>query len=161
LVKSESCAQEILQDVFLKVWQHRKLIDPEKSFRSFLFKIAENKAYDFFRKAARDKHRQSQLIALSTVNYSFIEEFMWHEENLLNLEKAIASLSPQRQQVFRLCKLQGKSYKEVSELLGISVSTISDHVVKGTKSIRGYLTKTKSTDSQNQRSDDPLFSCAL
>jgi len=48
LVKSESQAQEILQDVFLKLWEHRKSIDPEKSFRSFLFKIAENKVYDFF-----------------------------------------------------------------------------------------------------------------
>src|SRR5215213_1242421 len=53
LVKSDAQAQEILQDVFLKLWEYRRSVDPEKSFHSFLFKIAENKVYDFFRKAAR------------------------------------------------------------------------------------------------------------
>jgi RNA polymerase sigma-70 factor (ECF subfamily) len=141
LVKSDVHAGEILQDVFVKLWEHRKFIDPEKSFRSFLFKIAENKVYDFFRKAARAKNMESQLIALSSANYVVIEEFRSGDENLALLQKAIESLPPQRQQVFQLCKLEGKSYKEVSELMGISVSTISDHIVKGTKSIREYFDK--------------------
>jgi len=139
LVKSEAHAQEILQEVFLKIWEYRKSIDPEKSFRSLLFKIAENKAYDFFRKASRDKNIESELISAYTNNYTDIEELKGGDENLGLLEKAIESLPPQRQQVFRLCKLEGKSYREVSELLGISVSTISDHIVKGTKTIRQYF----------------------
>ena len=145
LVKSEPQAQEILQDVFLKIWESRKSIDIDKSFRSFLFKISENKVYDFFRKVARDKNMESQLIALSSANYTIIEEFKSGDENLIVLQRAIELLPPQRQQVFRLCKLEGKSYKEVSELLGISVSTISDHIVKGTKSIREYFDKNNST----------------
>lgn len=143
LVKSDSDAREILQDVFLILWQHRASIDPEKSFRSFIFKIAENKVYDFFRKVTRDKNRQSELLALSTENYLFIEESKSGDQSLAILQKAIDSLSPQRKQVFRLCKLEGKTYKEVSELLEISVSTISDHIVKGTKSIRDYFEKHK------------------
>jgi RNA polymerase sigma-70 factor (family 1) len=139
LVKSEQQAQEILQDVFLKIWEQRKSIDPEKSFRSFLFKIAENKVYDFFRKVTRDKNLESELIVLSTDDHTVIEAFLSGDENLKLLDKAIEDLPPQRQQVFRLCKLEGKTYKEVSELLGISVSTISDHIVKGTKSIRDYF----------------------
>ena len=139
LVKSQQQAEEILQDVFLKIWEQRKSIDPEKSFRSFLFKIAENKVYDFFRKVARDKKMESQLIALSTPNYIMNESSQWGEENLAILQKAVEELPPQRQQVFRLCKLEGKSYKEASEVLGISASTISDHIVKATKTIRDYF----------------------
>ena len=139
LVKSEAQAEEILQEVFLKIWEHRNFIDPEKSFRSFLFKIAENKVYDFFRKVAREKNMESQLIALSTAQYTVLEGIMSSDDNLPILQKAIEGLPPQRQQVFRLCKLEGKSYKDVSALLGISVSTISDHIVKGTKSIRDYF----------------------
>jgi RNA polymerase sigma-70 factor (family 1) len=144
LVKLESQAEEILQDVFLKLWESRRSIDPEKSFHSFLFKIAENKVYDFFRKAARDKSMEIRLIALSAANPDNFDEFKSGDENLSILQKAIESLPPQRQQVFRLCKLEGKSYKEVSELLGISVSTISDHIVKGTKLLRDYF------DNNNQ-----------
>jgi len=141
LVKIEAQAQEILQDVFIKLWQYRHSLDPEKSFRSFLFKIAENKVYDFFRKAARDKVMEANLISLSTTNYINIEEYTRAEENLRLLYKAIESLPPQRQQVFRLCKLEGRSYKEVSELLSISLSTISDHIVKATKAIKEYFYK--------------------
>ena len=141
LVKSESHAKEILQDVFMKLWEHRHSIDPEKSFRSYLFKIAENKVYDFFRRTAREKNMEAQLIASSTANYNVIDELITGDENLVKLQQAIELLPPQRQAIIRLCKLEGKSYKEVSELLGISVSTISDHIVKGTKTIREYFDK--------------------
>jgi len=139
LVKIEAQAEEILQDAFLKIWEQRKSIDPEKSFRSFLFKIAENKVYDFFRKVTRDKNLESKLIALAADNHTIIKSYMLGDENMAILQKAIADLPPQRQQVFHLCKLEGKSYREVSEMLGISASTISDHIVKGTKSIRDYF----------------------
>ena len=141
LVKSESEAQEILQDVFLKIWSNRHSIDVEKSFRSYLFKIAENKVYDFFRKAARDKKKELALLGVASSEYMPVEDIMSSDAKIATLEKAIESLSPQRQQIFRLCKLEGKTYKEVSEMLGISASTISDHIVKATKSIRDYFEK--------------------
>ncbi len=139
LVKSESHAREILQDVFLKLWEYRASVDPDKSFRSFLFKIAENKLYDFFRKASKEKSIQLQLTGLASAEYSIMEEFMSNDQHLALLHRAIEHLPPQRQQVFRLGKLEGKSYKEISDQLGISVSTISDHIVKGTKSVRAYF----------------------
>lgn len=139
LLKSVPQTEEILQDVFLKIWEHRASIDPEKSFRAFLFKIAENKVYDFFRKAARHKEFEKEIITLATANYRVIEDLKADDEKTTLLENAINVLPPQRQQVFRLCKLEGKSYKEVSDLLGISVSTISDHIVKATKSIRSQF----------------------
>ncbi|HQV54444.1 MAG TPA: RNA polymerase sigma-70 factor [Chitinophagaceae bacterium] len=145
LVKSETEAKEILQDVFIKIWDNRQHIDTEKSFRSYLFKIAENKVYDLFRKISRDKKRKEALLSIATSEYVHIEETILNKESTALLNKAIESLPPQRQQIFRLCKLEGKSYKEVSELLGISTSTISDHIVKATKSIRSYFEDSEHT----------------
>ncbi len=139
MVKSETTTQEIVQDVFIKIWNNRASIDLDKSFRSYLFKIAENKVYDFFRKVASDKRMRAQVLAAATEHYEHIEELLFKKENNLILQKAINSLSPQRQQVFRLCKLEGKSYEEVSRELGISASTISDHIVKANKAVREYL----------------------
>ena len=141
MVKSETTTQEILQDVFIKIWNNRDSIDLEKSFRSYLFRIAENKVYDFFRKASRDKKIQVQLFAVATEEYEHIETMIHRKENALLLQKAIDSLSPQRQQIFRLIKLDNKSYEEVSRQLGISVSTISDHIVKANKAIREFIFK--------------------
>lgn len=145
LVKSENDAQEILQDVFIKIWDNRQQIDADKSFRSYLFKIAENKVYDLFRKISRDKKREEALLSIATSEYVHIEETILNKESTALLNKAIESLPPHRQQIFRLCKLEGKTYKEVSETLGISVSTISDHIVKATKSIRSYFEENEHT----------------
>ena len=95
--------------------------------------------YDFFRKATRDKKIRAQLFAAATEEYEHIETMIHRKENALLLQKAIDSLSPQRQQIFRSIKLDNKSYEEVSRLLGISVSTISDHIVKANKAIREFI----------------------
>ena len=139
MVKSESTSQEILQEVFIKVWNNRTGIDPERSFRSYLFRIAENKVYDFFPKVSRDKKMHAHIIVIATEHYEHIEELLLRKEDNEIVHKAINSLSPQRQLVFRLCKLEGKSYAEVGRELDISVSTISDHIVKAKKTVREYL----------------------
>lgn len=144
MLKSVSQTEEIIQEVFIKIWEYRASIDTEKSFRAFLFKVAENKVYDFFRRSARDHKFKTELIALGSENDLALREFVNNDEKSVLLQNAIARLPEQRQQVFRLIKLERKSYKEVSELLGISLSTISDHVVKATKSIRGHLEIVKS-----------------
>ena len=139
LVKSDSVASEILQDVFIKIWEIHPDLDPEKSFRSYLFRIAENKVYDFFRKTASDKKLRQRLLRESTEEYSHIEENISVKENAAILHEAIDSLSPQRSHIFRLCKIDGKTYRQVSDILGISESTISDHIVKANRYLHSYL----------------------
>jgi len=134
LVKSETVAAELLQDTFVKLWNNREKIDPEQSFRSYLFRIAENCVYDFFRKAARDKKLQSALIH-SACEYSHIEENVFNKENEQLLQQAINSLPPKRRQVFQMVKMEDRSYEEVSRLLNISTSTVNDHIVKATKTV--------------------------
>lgn len=139
LLKSEELAEELLQDLFLKIWDTRAQLDPDKSFRSYLFRVSENMVMDVFRKAARDKKLQAILMSLQTEYYSHIEEDIIElQENRL-LENAIALLPPQRRQVFTLCKLEGKSYKEVSEILDISPSTINDHLYKANRFLKQQL----------------------
>lgn len=139
LVKSDFYAAELLQDTFIKLWSNRKNIDPHKSFRSYLFRIAENNVYEFFRKAARDKKIQSEIIKSASDVYQHVEENLFAKENEQILQEAIDLLSPKRRQIFQLIKIEERSYDEVSTLLNISVSTINDHIVKATKFIRENL----------------------
>lgn len=139
LIKLEDVACELLQDVFIKVWNNRQHIDVDRSFRSYLFRIAENLAYDFFRKAARDIKLQTALINNAGINYSSIEESIYIKERNELLKSAIDTLPSKRRQVFQLVKIEERSYEEVSKLLDISASTINDHIVKATKSIRENL----------------------
>jgi RNA polymerase sigma-70 factor (ECF subfamily) len=137
-VKSEDMARELLQEAFLRIWEKRAYIDPKKSFRSYLFQITENLAYDFFRRVAMDKKLLNHMISIATESYDEVNDLLARKEYSDLLQSAIEALPPKRRQIFRLCKLDGKSYEETSRLLGISISTISDHIVKATRSIRRY-----------------------
>lgn len=145
LVKVEVIAEELLQDVFVKVWEKRHLIDPEQSFRSYLFVIAQNLVFDFYRKLARDERLQGEIKALSSEVYKHVEEDIYMKETHDILNEAIDKLPSQQKLVFTLCKLEGKSYEDVSAILGISTSTINNHIVKATKNIKGYFFKTQNT----------------
>lgn len=139
LTRTKELAIELLQDTFVKVWEKRHLINPELSFKSWLYRIAINEVYLFYRKVARNAKLQEELTA------SFIELHVSVEENYLLkeshelLSKAIDLLPPQRKAVFTLCKLEGRSYEEAAYILNISTNTVSSQLVKATSAIRLYL----------------------
>jgi RNA polymerase sigma-70 factor (family 1) len=139
LLKDEDMADSILQDVFLRIWERRAQIDSGQPFKAYLYKIAENLVYDYFRKVARDKKLQVKLRAATTEYYDQIEEDIFKKEYEALIDEAILKLPPQRQKVFLLCKIEGKSYEEAAGLLGISVSTVSNQLVKATKSVKEYV----------------------
>ena len=114
-------------------------LHPNLSFRSYLFRIAENKVVDFFRKAARDKKLQATLIQSACEEYCHVEEGFCAKENEQILHDVINLLPTRRRQIFQLIKIEGHSYDEVSQLLSISTSTINDHIVKATKFIGEQL----------------------
>ena len=144
---TEDFALEILQETFVRVWNNRSRIDPEKPFRSYLFSIAANLVYDLYRKAARDKKLRA---ALQNSYVSYIcdhpEESVYSEENTRLLREAIQALPPKRREIFQLIKLEERSYDEVSKLLKVSTSTINDHIVKATKSIRERLLRSSTLE---------------
>ncbi|NGM62786.1 sigma-70 family RNA polymerase sigma factor [Sphingobacterium sp. SGG-5] len=143
MVKSVETAEDLLQVVFLKVWDKRAVLDTEKSFKSFLYRVAENIVYDYFRKAARDRNMLSKMMLHGENSYQHIEKWVDEKENKAILEKAIAQLSPKRQQIYQLCKLEGYSYDQISKMLGISPATVNDHIVKASKVVKEYLLNTR------------------
>lgn len=144
---TEDFALEILQETFVRVWNNRSRIEPEKPFRSYLFSIAANLVYDLYRKAARDKKLRA---ALQNSYVSYIcdhpEESVYSEENTKLLREAIQALPPKRREIFQLIKIEERSYDEVSKLLKVSTSTINDHIVKATKSIRERLLRSSTLE---------------
>jgi len=138
MVKDPDDAQELLQDVFLKVWEKRHNIDPEQSFKSYLFRISRNLVYNFFRDVSIERKVMDYLASIGTELHTDLEDDLMFKEQKQLLEQAINQLPPQRRQVYTLCKIEGHSYAEVSRMLGISTSTISDHIVKATRFIKEH-----------------------
>ena len=145
LVKIQEVAEEILQEIFVLIWEKRESIFINQSFKAYLFRIAENKVTDFFRKLKRDKILFERVKEASSAVYTHVEESILGNESSSVFRKAIESLPPQRRQIFCMCKMEGRSYNEVSHLLGISTSTINDHIVKATRTVRECLLANKET----------------
>jgi RNA polymerase sigma-70 factor (family 1) len=140
LVKDEDLAKELLQDIFLKVWERRESLQPDKSFKSYLFRITENQVIDLFRRAASDRKIMDHLTRISSELYNHTEDLINFKECNAFLQQAIESLPPQRKKIFTLCKVEGRSYEDAGKLLGISSGTVNDHMVKAVRSLKKQLT---------------------
>lgn len=146
LLKNPESVEEILQEVFLKIWKRRADIEPDKGFKTFIYRMADNMAIDLFRKIGRDKALQLELWASSISFYLHIEEKILNKEKVRILHEAINCLPPKRKAILIYCKLEDKSYQEVAEQMGISVSTVSNQLVAAMKDIRQYLVKNYSEE---------------
>ncbi|HAL54861.1 MULTISPECIES: RNA polymerase sigma factor [Sphingobacterium] len=139
LLKDRDLAAECLQEIFVRLWEHRGSIDPEKSIKAYLFRISENMVYDIFRKVARDEKMRAHFISFTTEAYDHIEKALFDQEGRQLLHEAIDKLPPQRKRVYSMCKLEEKSYKEVADLLGISQAAVNDHVTKANAFLKDYF----------------------
>jgi RNA polymerase sigma factor (sigma-70 family) len=121
IVKVEHLAEDLVQDVFLKIWQIRNRLNPSQSFPAFIYRIARNKAFTLANKIESAEHK-----------------VQWREYEVI-LQKAVSQLPTQRQKVFKLCRQDGKTYDEVAQELGISRNTVKEHMVMAVKNIKEYL----------------------
>ena len=142
LVKVDIIADDLLQNIFIKLWDKRHLIDPERPLKAYLLQITQNMVMDFYRGLAREQRLQSDLKHYLTEISGETEESLIFKETSQLLQQAIDLLPAQQRIVFKLCKIEGKSYDEVSELLGISTSTVNGHIVKGSRKVRSFLFNT-------------------
>lgn len=139
LVKTSDIAEDILHDVFVKVWENRTKIDPTRSFEGYLYRIAANMVADFYRKISKDRNYQKQLISIQETVYQHIDELLENKYRKELIDKALTELPPKCRTVFQLCKIEGRSYEEVSNLLQISPNTISNHLNRANKKILLFL----------------------
>lgn len=140
LLKSETLVEEMMQEVFLKVWEHRASIAIDKSFKSYLYRITENMVIDLFRRAKKEKSILDEIIAGNTELYTHIEEAIFKKEHANLLDQLITQLPARRKKIFIACKLEGKSYQQVAKEYGIATTTVNDHLQKAMHYLKSRLT---------------------
>lgn len=139
--KSETIAEEIVQEVFLKLWVKKETATDIDNFSSFLYSMAINKMYDYFKKVAGDSKKLESLwqqVQQSAVSNP-VEETIDFRESMEIVNQAIEQLPPQRKKIYLLNRMEGLSYEEIAQQLNISKSTVSNQLVEATKFIREYV----------------------
>ncbi|SDL63299.1 RNA polymerase sigma-70 factor [Kriegella aquimaris] len=139
LLKSSANAKEIVQDVFMKVWLHRENLNPELSFKSFLFTITRNLSFNFLQKAVNDRNLRLAIFQKTQKFHNPIDRQIQDAEYESMRKRAIEGLSPKQRIIFNMSREESKSYQEISSELGISVSTVKNQMSKSLALVRNFL----------------------
>ncbi|SMO94146.1 RNA polymerase sigma factor [Gracilimonas mengyeensis] len=135
-VSSES-AEDLIQQAYVYIWENRSKIDPDKSLRSYLFRIAYTRMLNHFRDEEKYKD-DSEVSELESSQFSTDEKLNRRELHQA-IEKAIEAMPEKRQHVFRLCFLEEFTYKEAANTMEVSVKTIENHMRLALKDLRNAL----------------------
>jgi RNA polymerase sigma-70 factor (ECF subfamily) len=142
IIKSQQVAEEIVMDVFLKIWLGKEIVTQIDNFDAFLFRVAHNKSIDFLRSAARDPKLKDLLWdQMSLSGYEKADASVLQKEFECKLREAISLLSVQRRKVYQLSRDQDMNHEQIAQRLGLSKNTVNNHIVEAQKFIRSYLAK--------------------
>jgi RNA polymerase sigma-70 factor (ECF subfamily) len=138
-LKSKEEAEEVVQEVFLRIWRNRKELKPELSFKSYLFTIAYHFILELFERISRQQAYKHQIIAESVDFTDDLDERLNYRILLEKVEKLIDQL-PQRQKVILIKrKKEGIPVKEIASQLGITPKTVENHLTEALKNIKKGL----------------------
>ena len=139
LLKTHEDAEEVVQEVFFRVWNKRKDLSGRKSFQSFLFTIAYNVVIDQLRKRVKDQKYAQFLIYQAQRNFSKSGDNLEYEDLKKQVEKAIHDLPEQRKQIYLMSREEGLSHKEIALRKSIKVKTVENHINLALRHIRKRL----------------------
>ena len=137
ITKSKEASEEIVMDVFLKLWEGRSLLVEIESFPAFIFTVTKNKSLDFMRRVAKDRVLKElvwdelQVAANAAADDKVISDELERE-----MQTTISKLSPQRRMVFRLSREEYMTYDQIAAHLHLSKSTVKNHMLDALRFIR-------------------------
>ena len=132
-------ADELVQEVFLKVWIHRDKVPHVLRFDNWLFTIARNQVFDMVKKMAKEVAFRRQVSLLLDPGANPVEDQLLTRENELRLQQALEQLPPRQKLIFTLSRHQGMKHEEIADHLHISRNTVKTHLVQALKTLRGLL----------------------
>jgi len=136
---SRVMAEEITQEVFIKLWETRDRVDPSLAFDAYLYRIARNHALNVVKRTQTEHMVMGQLMYQQSLLSSATDATLHYAECQMVIDQAIRLLPPKRQEIFRMSKLEYVQHDKIASRLDISKHTIKSQIVKASKFIRQYF----------------------
>jgi len=141
LVKDKNVSQELVQEVFVSLWEKRDQVNLGLNFDNYIFTITHNSIRKHFRKKSIEKKVLNLLLNDSPEIIDNIEGTMIYTELLELANKTIESLPPRRKTVYKLSKQEGLKIKEIASKLNISPRTAENHLARALKYLKEELSE--------------------
>ncbi len=129
-------AEEVVQDIFLKIWQTRETLEGIKNFKNYLFIISRNKALKLIEKEIRERNRQEDYHTNTQTSGHYGEE---DERPFHLIDEAIERLPGQQKTAWLLSRHEGFTYEQIAAQMGLSEKTVKRHIRLATDSMKVYI----------------------
>ena len=138
-LKIEDGIDDILQEVFVKIWQGRKRITNPDTFNSYIFTITRNLLLNELRRRLNNKNLKEKVRTLSVASeYSLLEQIEYQDLKD-KVDKVVDQLPERQKEIFVLSRTEGLSHKEIAEKLKISTKTVEYHITLAVRSLKDKL----------------------
>jgi RNA polymerase sigma-70 factor (family 1) len=142
IIKNEPDAEEIVQEVFVKLWESRQRIETYRSFDSYLFTIAYNTTISLVRKRISEKKYVDNIIRMQNESTGTdIADDLSFEQLNDQVNYLVRHLPARQKEVFLLSREKGLTYKEIAVQLEISENTVENHMVKALRFLREKMNR--------------------
>ncbi|MEM7548602.1 MAG: RNA polymerase sigma-70 factor [Bacteroidota bacterium] len=140
-VDSTELAEEVVSDVFFKLWKKRREISISSSFQSYLYTAVRNRCLDYLRKAQVSGDADDHVFENQPSEHSNPFDMLVSDSIFNKIETAIEELPTDRRRIFRMSRDQGLKYKEIAMQLNISIKTVETQMGRSLKHIRKRLSE--------------------
>lgn len=133
---SKTEAEDVVQKVFIGLWEHREKLNESLPVKGYLYKATINHIYNYFKhQSIRRKHMEQTIIhqidgddsAQKTIDYNELTK---------SIDNLIARLPQKQQEIFKLSRWEGLSHHQISQQLGLSVRSVENHIYRILKYIK-------------------------
>lgn len=138
-LNSAEDTEEIVQEVFTRMWENRRNINVEMSFSGYLLTTAKNTIFNEHRKKVNHQAYCAYIIQYMQRNMHNVEQEIVYKDLMELVDKTLAELPPKRREIFRLGRVQGWSHKEIAKKLSISEKTIETHMRLALRDIKNAI----------------------
>jgi len=136
--KSLVTAEEIVQDIFLKIWINRQALETVDRFDNYLYILSRNYTFNTLRSVARERVKRQEWARHFENEQDFVADT--HTLDYMPMiEQALAKLPLQQQKVYQLKRQQGLKYEEIARQMDIAPETARKHLAAALRSITGYV----------------------
>ena len=139
ILKSKEETENLIQDVYLNLWENRHKVEKDSSVKSYVFTITYNSAISVIRKKAKESQFVEYLKSLQQINIEPVNVELEYNELTKKLDEIVKALPQRQKEVYLMHKVDGLKYSEITERLHISVNTIENHMSRALKTIRKKL----------------------
>ena len=140
MVKSESLAEDVTQDIFVKIWERREMFGVEiHSFNKYIYVMSRNAAINAIRRTGRVSSLIDETIVNHQENISIEEDYYAREKELI-IRLTVCRMPEQRRRIFEMSRYMGLDNQTIATTLNLSKKTVENHLTLALRTLRSVLT---------------------